>query len=119
DPAKAVTQYVRDAWGLREGLPELSVQDVAQTPDGYLWLATEEGLVRFDGIRFTVFDEGNTPGLRSRQIDVLTTGGEGALWMGTTGGGLARLKDGVFTPYGVPEGLGSDVVLALRVARSG
>src|SRR5262245_39345137 len=71
DPGRAITQYVRDGWGLREGLPQLSVQGVAQTPDGYLWLATEEGLVRFDGVRFTVFDEGNTPGLRSRNIEAL------------------------------------------------
>jgi ligand-binding sensor domain-containing protein len=119
DPAKAVTQYVRDDWGLREGLPQLSVQGFAQTPDGYLWVATEEGLVRFDGVRFTVFDEGNTPGLRSRNIEAVTAGTDGALWIGTIGGGVARLKDGVVTSYGAQQGLQSDVVLSLLADRAG
>jgi ligand-binding sensor domain-containing protein len=119
DPGKAITQYVRDGWGLREGLPELSVQDVAQTPDGYLWLATEEGLVRFDGVRFTVFDEGITPGLRSRNIEALAVAADGALWIGTIGGGVARLKDGVVTPYGVKQGLPAEVVLSLLADRAG
>ena len=119
DPGRAITQYVRDGWGLREGLPQLSVQGVAQTPDGYLWVATEEGLVRFDGVRFTVFDEGNTPGLRSRNIEALTVGADGALWIGTVGGGVARLKDGVVTPYGVQQGLPGEVVLSLLADRAG
>lgn len=119
DPSKAVTQYVRDSWGLREGLPQLSVSDLAQTPDGYIWLATEEGLVRFDGVRFTVFHQDNTPGLRSHHIEALIAGRDGSLWIGTLGGGLARFKDGTITPYGAPEGLGSDVVLALHEDRGG
>jgi len=119
DPVKAVTQYVRDHWGLREGLPQLSVTDIAQTPDGYLWVATEEGLARFDGVRFTVFDEENTQGLRSRNIEALAVGIDGALWIGTIGGGLARLKDGVVTPYGAPQGLPSEVVSSLLADRAG
>jgi ligand-binding sensor domain-containing protein len=119
DPAKAVTQYARETWGLREGLPQLSVQDIAQTPDGYLWLATEEGLVRFDGDRFTVFDDTNSKGLPSRRIESLVTGPDGALWIGTNGGGLAHLQQGRFVSYGAAQGFNGDVVLALAVDRQG
>src|SRR5579863_3527224 len=63
DPVKAITQYVHDVWQTEAGLPQNSVLTIAQTLDGYLWLGTEEGLVRFDGSRFAVFDKSNTPAL--------------------------------------------------------
>ena len=74
DPARALTQYVRDAWGLKEGLPQLSVQAMAQTPDGYLWLATEEGLVRFDGRPLHGLRRREPRGLRSQHIEALAVG---------------------------------------------
>ena len=63
---------------------------MTQTPDGYLWLATEEGLVRFDGVRFTVFDKENTPPLQADNILALLVDRSGNLWIGTNGGGLTR-----------------------------
>src|SRR5208337_5379288 len=57
--------YSIENWQLEQGLPQISVTSIAQTPDGYLWLGTFNGLVRFDGVRFTVFDNGNTPNLGS------------------------------------------------------
>jgi ligand-binding sensor domain-containing protein len=119
DPARALTQYVRDAWGLKEGLPQLSVPAMAQTPDGYLWLATEEGLVRFDGVRFTVFDEENLHGLRSRSIESLAVAADGALWIGTNGGGASRLQGGVVTTHGFPQELASEVVLSILAETTG
>jgi ligand-binding sensor domain-containing protein len=65
DPEKFITQYTHQAWRTEEGLPQNSVQAIAQTRDGYLWLGTQEGLVRFDGVRFAVFDQKNVPALRS------------------------------------------------------
>ena len=56
DPAKQIAQYVHLAWDSDRGLPQNSVTAVVQTADGYIWLGTQEGLVRFDGVRFTVFD---------------------------------------------------------------
>ena len=53
DPNRAVSQYVRDSWGSQQGLPPGPIYAIAQTPDGYLWLGTERGLVRFDGVTFT------------------------------------------------------------------
>ena len=83
DPHLAVTQYVFDNWQIQQGLPQNSVESLARTPDGYLWLASHEGLVRFDGVRFTVFDRSNTPQLRSRIITRLHVDTDGRLWVGT------------------------------------
>lgn len=79
DSAKAVTQYVHNAWQTDQGLPQNYVQAIVQTRDGYIWLATQEGLVRFDGISFTVFDKRNTPELKANNIQALYEDRAGAL----------------------------------------
>ena len=76
-----------DSWSTGAGLPQSSVISVIQTRDGYLWLGTLNGLVRFDGIRFTVFDEENTPGLNSDRIVYLFEDSHTNLWIGTDAGG--------------------------------
>ncbi len=103
DPSRAVTQYRHDAWNTREGLPQSSVESMAQTPDGYLWLGTQEGLAQFDGIRIKVFDKSNTKALRHNRVTALLADHEGSLWVGTEGGGLARLRNREWT---VPNDLG-------------
>ena len=97
DPAKALTQFTHSVWVMEDGLPQNSIRAIAQTADGYLWLATQAGLVRFDGVRFTVFNTANTPLLTSSNILALLAARDGSLWIGTYGGGLTRLKDGTFT----------------------
>jgi diguanylate cyclase (GGDEF)-like protein len=113
DPSRAVTQYRRDAWNTRQGLPQSSVESVAQTADGYLWLGTQEGLARFDGVRFVVFDKANTPALRHNRVKALLVDRDGSLWIGTEGGGVARLREGAFTALGVAEGLPSPRIYEL------
>ncbi len=113
DPAKAITQYLHDFWTTESGLPQNSVLAIAQTPDGYLWLGTEEGLSRFDGARFVNFDKRNTPGFRSNEVDALLVDRRGDLWVGTHGGGLARLSHGVFTTFSKQQGLSNEFVRAL------
>jgi signal transduction histidine kinase/ligand-binding sensor domain-containing protein len=82
DPSRAMTQYVHRSWTVQDGLPQNSVQALAQTPDGYLWFGTEEGIVRFDGLRFTTFSPSNTPKLRSENIGALFVDDNGDLWIG-------------------------------------
>ncbi|HZT59068.1 MAG TPA: two-component regulator propeller domain-containing protein [Pyrinomonadaceae bacterium] len=96
DPSKAVGQYVHDAWQMKDGLPDDVIEKVAQTPDGYLWLATSQGLVRFDGARFVTFDRRNTTGLTNFDILTLAVDRAGTLWVGTDGGGLVRFRDEKF-----------------------
>jgi len=101
----AYAQYRFDSWTTDNGLPENSVNSIVQTGDGYLWLATFGGLVRYDGMNFKVFTPGNTTGLAtSRFLDLYDTGAQG-LWITTENQGLTRYKDGVFTTYGRNEGL--------------
>ena len=117
DPQLAVSQYVFDNWQIQQGLPQNSVEALARTPDGYLWLATHEGLVRFDGVRFTVFDRGNTPQLRSRVITRLHVDGDGRLWIGTRVGVLT-FAAGQFTELSEP-GLRDGYIRAIASDNSG
>lgn len=119
DPSKSITQYVHDVWTTESGLPQNSVLAIAQTPDGYLWLGTEEGLSRFDGVRFVTFDKGNTPGLRNNEVEALLVDHRGGLWIGTHGGGLVSLSHGVFKNFSKKDGLSNDFVHALYEDRSG
>ena len=119
DPSKAITQYVLDKWQTESGLPQNSIRAIAQTSDGYLWLGTEEGLARFDGVRFTVFDKQSLPGLGTNEISVLLADRENGLWIGTDGGGLVRLQNGRTATYTTANGLPSDTILALYQDRRG
>ncbi|MFA0964311.1 two-component regulator propeller domain-containing protein [Roseivirga sp. BDSF3-8] len=87
---KLLTQYLQDQWTMREGLPNNSVLDIQQDSQGYLWLATFNGIVRFDGIRFTVFNQGTTEGMTASGVLCLNLDQDGNLLAGTNGGGLLR-----------------------------
>src|SRR4029077_237182 len=71
DPSSQPSQYVLDNWQIPEGLPQASVLSIARTPDGYLWVGTQEGLARFDGVRFTAFDSNNEPAFSDTYISAL------------------------------------------------
>src|SRR5687767_998447 len=79
--------FLMRAWEVDEGLPVNAVQAIAQTADGYLWLATGSGLVRFDGLRFTNFSR--VHGLESSRAHALCVRGSGELWIGLERGGVA------------------------------
>ena len=112
DPRKALTQYSNDNWQSDRGLPQNAVKVIVQGPEGYLWCATQEGLVRFDGVQFTVFDKWNTPAIRNNNVRALCLDRSGSLWIGTNGG-LLRMKNGVFTAYTTREGLVYDNVTCI------
>ncbi len=118
DHSKAITQYVSQTWSSDDGLPQDSVRAIIQTGDGYLWLGTVEGLARFDGVRFEVFDTSNTPGLANSAINSLCEAPNGDLWAGTAGG-LIRYRQGDFLTYTTKDGLASDVVFDLSCPPDG
>jgi signal transduction histidine kinase/ligand-binding sensor domain-containing protein/ActR/RegA family two-component response regulator len=118
DPDRQISQYVRTVWEAGAGLPQNSVQAVLQSRDGYVWLGTEEGLVRFDGEKFEVFNRSNTPELPGKDVKGLFEAPDGSLWIGMVGG-LARLKDGHFAAYSTAHGLPHDWISALTGDRDG
>ena len=104
EPSTPLAIYGRQAWGMENGLPQNTVQALLQTRDGFVWLGTESGLVRFDGIGFQVFDRNTTPPLPGNDVRSLLETPDGALWIGTSDG-LARWKDGAITVFTTKDGL--------------
>jgi signal transduction histidine kinase/ligand-binding sensor domain-containing protein len=90
-------------WTTDDGLPGSDVTAIVQTSDGYLWLGTFDGLVRFDGLKFTVLDRSNTPDLPSNAVVNLHLDRQGVLWI-STDRGLVTLKEGHWRTYGANEG---------------
>jgi ligand-binding sensor domain-containing protein/tRNA A-37 threonylcarbamoyl transferase component Bud32 len=101
-----------------DGLPQSSILSMVQTADGYLWMGTYEGIARFDGIRFTVFDTTNTPEMKSNRIRVLLEDNSGGLWIGTSGG-LLHYRNGAFRNFTVNDGLPDDYIVSLCEDDSG
>jgi len=97
EAGKSLLQFPHRSWQAEHGLPQNSIFSLVQTPDGYLWAGTLEGLVRFDGVRFTVFDETNTPELPDPAVRRLALSQDGTLWIGTERG-LTRMRQGAFSP---------------------
>src|SRR4051812_12349755 len=87
-PSKGVLRPGVRVWETKDGLPRNEVIAITQTREGYLWLGTLSGLVRFDGINFTTFDESNTPGLNSSRIVKLFEDSQRNLWIGTETAGV-------------------------------
>jgi len=120
DPARGsgkasfCADYTIQNWQTEDGLPQSSVLAIEQTPDGYLWLATFGGLARFDGVRFTVFDTGNLPGLPANRLVRLFVDREGALWLITELHELACLVDGHCRRFSVADGLPPDGLHLVR-----
>ncbi len=106
----ARAQYRFDQWTADTGLPQNSINAIHQARDGYIWLATFDGLVRFDGVRFTVFNKSNSPGIANNRFTCLYEDRQGDLWMGTQNGGLTRLRRGVFTTYTTEHGLPHNLI---------
>jgi ligand-binding sensor domain-containing protein len=98
DPSLDISQYAHTAWRVRDGFPKGAIATIAQTPDGYLWLGTELGLFRFDGVRAVPWQPPPGEQLPSRVIMSLLVAQDGALWIGTMKG-LASWKDGRLTQY--------------------
>lgn len=103
--ATAWAQYRFDAFTTDNGLPQNGVRGIVQTPDGYLWFTTFDGLVRFDGLKFTVFDKNNSPGILSNRFVAVALLPDGSLLAGTEESGVAVYRDGKFRAFTTAEGL--------------
>src|SRR3984957_5723049 len=95
DPSRSLDHYGHQVWRTDSGLPQNTVHSVLQTRDGYIWLGTEGGLVRFDGIDFVTFDAENTPQLASDIFYGLFDDSSGPLWI-STASGLVSSTSGAF-----------------------
>jgi ligand-binding sensor domain-containing protein/signal transduction histidine kinase/CheY-like chemotaxis protein len=119
DPSRALTQYVHEVLNTDKGLPQSTVRAIVQTRDGYIWIGTEEGLARFDGVAFTTFTRRNVKAFRSNHVLALLEDRAGNLWIGTHGGGLMRYRNGQFTTFTAAEGLPRNFVYTLHEDRKG
>ena len=108
-----------DIWQVGEGLEQNPVTSVVQTRDGYLWLGTYTGLMRFDGVRVTVFDAASTPGLRNSRVTSLYQDPQGVLWIGHETGEVTRYSAGQFQPEGRVPGWPGGAVEAITTDESG
>ncbi|MBN2801451.1 MAG: diguanylate cyclase [Deltaproteobacteria bacterium] len=115
----APAPLAHDAWTPDNGLPQVSVQALLQDHRGYLWVGTQEGLARFDGLRFDVMDRRNTPQLTQHNITSLAESADHTLWVGTRGGGVLAIRGERVTRYGTSAGLLSETVTALAPSDQG
>lgn len=93
-------QYRFDTWTTDDGLPQNGLRAVTQTPDGYIWFTTFDGIVRFDGVKFTVFDKSNTPGIISNRFSDINTDKDGTIYASTREDGVLTIgRNGTFYSY--------------------
>jgi ligand-binding sensor domain-containing protein len=115
DSNRSLTQYMHRIWQTPQGLPPATIRSIIQSKDGYMWLGTDRGLVRFDGVRFTAVPDLKAAGAEEPRIRQLYEDSSGDFWMATSNTGLLKLHDRAITRYlpsesvncVVPDGHGS------------
>ena len=116
---KPLTAYNREFWSTRQGLPHNQVNAIAQTADGYLWLGTWEGLVRYNGLEFHTFERANTPALQDNGIRSVRASADGSVVVGTSRGGVSILRAGSWRHLGMGDGLAQDEIMDAVLDRMG
>jgi signal transduction histidine kinase/ligand-binding sensor domain-containing protein len=101
----ALAQYQFESWTADAGLPQNIITGLHQSRDGYLWISTLDGLARFDGVRFTVFNKANTPGIHTNRFTCFHADVKGELWLGSEGGTVTRYARDRFVTYTAAHGL--------------
>ncbi|HWI55622.1 MAG TPA: two-component regulator propeller domain-containing protein, partial [Bacillota bacterium] len=105
--------YSVKVWDTEDGLPQSAVLALTQTRDGYLWVGTLDGLARFDGTRFTTFNEANTPELTSSRIVKLFEDSRGELWIGTESAGVFVVQNGKIKSVDIGRGTSEGRLMAI------
>lgn len=118
DPQRAMSQYVRHRWGAEGGFPKGPVYSITQTADGYLWIGTEAGLVRFDGVKFQLVKD-NSASFTVTSVLGLTPDNDGSLWVRLLRPALLRYRNGKFENVMSDFGLSSATVAAMNQAHNG
>ena len=98
-------QFRATQWTTDTGLPQNSVRGIVQAPDGYIWVATLNGVARFDGVRFHVFDKSNSPGISSSRFVSMVSGADSDLWLNSEDNNVVRYHEGHFTTIGESAGI--------------
>src|SRR5262249_54466783 len=111
----SVGDYWIDITTGEKGLPNSSVTAIAQTPDGYLWVGTYNGLARFDGERFITYYPENTPALKHARIRRLVAGPDGTLWISAHDGSITSYRDGKFSLEWAGEGLADSAATLVSI----
>jgi len=119
DPARPLASLAHRTWRSEDGLPQDTATALLETRDGFLWMGTGAGLVRFDGNAFEHHSRLNVPGFTHNEIQCLAEDGEGALWVGTSKPGLYRFQGGQLRTFGPGEGLPEKPILRLLRDRRG
>ena len=111
DSEKLISQYAHSAWRVQDGYFRGAPESIAQTTDGYIWVGTDSGIVRFDGARFVPWNPPEGERLGASSIIQLLGSADGSLWVGSQENGLFRWHHGRLTPYALPGHLGSIIAL--------
>ena len=110
DLTERFDRYIHESWDTEQGLPGAVVNTIAQTPDGYIWLGTQSGLVRFNGVAFLVQDRYNTPVMKNEFIRRLCVARDSTLWIGTDHAGILSLQDGVLSARNMADSVSANAV---------
>ncbi len=119
DPSRTLTQYIHRIWQTQQGLPEGTIYSIVQTHEGYLWLGTQTGLIRFDGLRFQTVDNIWSKAPANVWIRSTVEDSQHAVWIATNDAGLYRLEGESISHYDVRDGLPSETVSCVVTAKNG
>lgn len=109
---RLAAEYRFDTWTTDNGLPQNGVRGLTQTPDGYIWFTTFDGLVRFDGVKFTIFDKSNTPGIVSNRFGIIYSDKDGTIYASALEDGVVSIGNkGDFYSYTADQLPGHDIQL--------
>ena len=107
NPGLPASRYLHRFWTAANGLPQSTVYVILQSSDHFLWVGTDGGLARFDGVKFTLYNRSNTMGFNANAVTALCENKQGGLWIGTYGGGLLYYNQGKITNFDRRHGLSS------------